>query len=125
MRLKVLLPTQVFIDEPVTKVTAEAEDGAFCLLPRHIDFLTALVPGLLSYTTTDEQEHFLALDEGTLIKRGPDVIISTRHAAHGQDLGALEHVIHEQFLLLDDRDKKARTAAAKLEANLVRRFIER
>ncbi len=124
MRLKVLLPTHVLIDETVLKVTAEAEDGSFCLLPRHIDFLTALVPGLLSFETVAGSERLLALDEGILMKRGPEVLISTRHAVEGKDLGALEHIIEDQFLVLDDREKKARSAAAKLEADLVRRFIE-
>jgi len=45
MQLKVLLPTQVLVDEPVSKVVAEGEDGSFCLLPRHVDFTSALVPG--------------------------------------------------------------------------------
>ncbi len=49
MRLKVLLPTEVLVDEEVVKVTAEAENGSFCLLPRHIDFVAALVPSLLSF----------------------------------------------------------------------------
>ena len=28
------------------KLVAEAPNGAFCLLPRHVDFVAALVPGL-------------------------------------------------------------------------------
>ncbi len=50
MRLRVLLPTQVLLDREVNKLTAEAEDGAFGMLPRHIDFVTMLVPGILTYT---------------------------------------------------------------------------
>ncbi len=49
MKLKILLPTEIMLDEEVTKVTAEAGNGSFCLLPRHIDFVAALVPGLLSF----------------------------------------------------------------------------
>ncbi len=37
MRLKVLLPTKVLVDEPVTKISAQDGTGAFTLLPRHID----------------------------------------------------------------------------------------
>ena len=47
MKLKVLLPTEIFINEEVEKVVAEADNGYFCLLPRHVDFVSALVPGLL------------------------------------------------------------------------------
>ena len=49
MKLMVLLPTEVLIDEEARKITAEAQNGSFCLLPRHIDFVTALVPGILSF----------------------------------------------------------------------------
>ena len=37
LQLQVLLPTEILVDEPATKVIAEAENGAFCLLPRHIE----------------------------------------------------------------------------------------
>lgn len=47
MQLKVLLPTEVLIDEAASKITAEAENGCFCLLPNHVDFVAGLVPGLL------------------------------------------------------------------------------
>ena len=42
MHLKVLLPTRVLVDEAVSKVVAEAENGSFGLLPRHVDFVAAL-----------------------------------------------------------------------------------
>jgi F-type H+-transporting ATPase subunit epsilon len=93
MRLKVLLPSEVLLDAAVTKVTAEAENGAFCLLPRHIDFVAALLPGLLSFETEDGQEEFLAVDEGILVKCGAQVLVSTRQAVRGPDLGTLRQAI--------------------------------
>ena len=124
MHLKVLLPTQVLVDEPVAKVTAEAEDGGFCLLPRHVDFAAALVPGLLAFEPTAGGEPLLAIDEGTLVKCGEEVLVSTRRAVRGADLGELQRMVDEQFSVLDEREKAARTASAKLEADLVRRFME-
>ena len=55
MKLKVWVPTEVFCDEEVTKIKAEAENGWFCILPRHIDFVTSLVPGILSFELPDKQ----------------------------------------------------------------------
>jgi len=123
MNLKVLLPTRVLVDEEVAKVTAEAHNGSFCLLPRHVDFVAALVPGLLSFES-DGREEFLAVDDGVLVKCGQEVLVSTRRAVRGADLGALRKTIDEQFRILDDREKAARTAVTKLEADLVRRFLE-
>jgi F-type H+-transporting ATPase subunit epsilon len=124
MNLKVLLPTEILVDTAVTKVVAEAENGSFCLLPRHIDMVAALVPGLLSYTTVAGQEVFLGLDEGILVKCGAEVLVSTRNAVQRPDLGTLERAIEEQFRALDEHAKMARTAMARLEADLVRRFME-
>jgi F-type H+-transporting ATPase subunit epsilon len=124
MRLKVLLPTQILLDEAVSKVTAEAQNGSFCLLPAHIDFVAALVPGLLSFGTKKGKEVFLAVDEGVLVKQGQNVSISTRNAVRGEDLGRLRKTVEEEFKVLDDREKTARSAMAKIEANFVRRFLE-
>jgi F-type H+-transporting ATPase subunit epsilon len=124
MRLKVLLPSEVLLDAAVTKVIAEAENGAFCLLPRHIDFVAALVPGLLSFETEDGREEFLAVDEGILVKCAAQVLVSTRQAVRGPDLGSLRQAVDEQFRIVDEQERKARAAAARLEADLVRRFLE-
>jgi F-type H+-transporting ATPase subunit epsilon len=124
MKLKVLLPARVFLEEEAAKVVAEARNGSFCLLPRHVDFVAALVPGLLIYTDHGGQETYLAVDEGILVKCGDEVLVSTRNAVRGPDLGQLKKTIVEEFSRMDDREKMSRTAAARLEASLVRRFME-
>lgn len=124
MNLKILLPTEVLLDEPVTKVVAEAENGAFCLLPRHVDFVTALAPGILCFTTERDEERFAAHGEGILIKSGPEVRVSTRNGVRGDDLGALRQLVTQRFRVLDDRERVARSAMAKLEADFFRRFLE-
>jgi F-type H+-transporting ATPase subunit epsilon len=124
MRLKVLLPTEILIDEEARKVTAEAENGHFCLLDRHVDFVAALVPGILAFESAAGKEEFVAIDEGILVKYGEEVLVSTRNAARGAELGALTRRVEEEFRVLDEREKMARSAAAKIEADLVRRFIE-
>jgi len=124
MNLKILLPTEVLIDEEVRKVTAEAQNGSFCLRPRHIDFAAALVPGLLSFENSEGREIFIAVDEGVLVKCGQSVIVSTRSAARGGELGELERIVAEKFMVLDEKEKTARTAMAKIEAGFVRRFLE-
>jgi F-type H+-transporting ATPase subunit epsilon len=124
MRLKVLVPTEVLINESVVKVIAEAENGAFCIEPRHIDFVAALVAGLLSYVDEEGKEQFLAIDEGTLVKCGPEVLVSARNVVRGTDLEHLKEVVRKQFRGLDERERMARTALARLEAGVIRRFIE-
>ena len=83
MKLKILIPTKVLIDCEVTKVIAEAENGHFCLLPHHIDFVAALVPGILSFTTETGEEVFVAVDEGIVVKCDREVLVSTLNAVEG------------------------------------------
>lgn len=124
MRFKILLPSEIYIDQEISKVTAEAENGSFCLLPRHIDFVATLIPGLLSIEDDKGLEVFMAVDEGILVKKGQDVSVSTRNVVTIPNLGQLREVIEEKFKVIDDREKVARTAAARLEADLVRRLME-
>ena len=42
IQLKVLTPTQTLVDEAATQVRAEGLEGAFCLLPRHRDWVVLL-----------------------------------------------------------------------------------
>ena len=124
MKLKVILPTRIMIDEKVSKIIAEAQNGSFCLRPRHIDFVAALVPGLFSFVNQEGRETFLALDEGVLVKCGRLVRVSTRRAVSGTDLGTLNRLVREEFLVLDEREKTVRAAISKIEADFIRSFLE-
>lgn len=124
MRLKVLVPTRVLVDALVGKVVAEAGDGSFGMLPRHVDFVAALVPGILLYVTEDGAERYLGTDEGILVKCGREVLVSTRNAVPGDDLATLRRTVRERYVELDEHERSARSALARLEAGVVRRFIE-
>lgn len=124
MRLKVLLPTRILVDEEVVKVVAEAENGSFGLLPRHIDFAATLVPGILAFQHADGNEEYVAVDEGVLVKAGPDVMVSTRSGVRGRRLGELHEVLQRTFSVRDEKEKAGRSASARLEADLVRRLME-
>lgn len=125
MKLRIILPTEIMVDVEVTQVTAEAGNGSFCLLPRHIDFVTALVPGLLSFVKAgNEVEEFLAVDEGILVKCGPEVLVSTRKAMRGPELGQLRETVEKNFKVFNDQEKRARSALASLEASFIRRFLK-
>lgn len=122
MRLKVLLPAGVFLDEEVIKVTAEAENGSFCLLPRHVDFVTSLIPGILSYVTPQGQERFVALDGGILVKKETQIQISAAGAVPGDDLLQLQELVEKELKVLTESEKKARAVMARLEVDTLRRF---
>lgn len=125
MKLKVMLPHHVLVDDEASKIVAEAENGSFGLLPRHADFATALTTGLLAYDRAEDgRTVYLAVDEGVLVKQGGEVLVSTRHAVAGADLGRLRELARREFRTLSQQERKARSAIARLEFSLARRFIE-
>jgi len=121
---KVLLPTEALINEAVSKVIAEPINGSFGLLPRHSDFVTALVPGILSFYAADGTEYFAVVDQGILVKVGDQVSVSTIKAVRSADLDQLRATIAEQFPVLDEREPMARSALARLEAGTMRRYMK-
>ena len=124
MRLKLLTPTETVMDEVVVKINAEGPDGLFCLLPRHRDWVATLVPGILGLTTSDGGEAFVAVDQGVLVKCGDEVLVSVRRAVRDGDLRQLRGVVEARFRRYDDQEKAARSAVARLEAGVIRRFLE-
>ena len=123
MNLKVLLPFQVFAEKTgVTRIVAETPQGSFGLLPQRRDCVATLCPGILVYETEAEGEVFLAVDEGVLVKTGPQVLVSVRRAMTGRDLGELRVSVEEEFKGLDEDERNARSVMAKLETGFLRRF---
>lgn len=125
MNLKVLLPFQIFAEKTgVSRIVAETREGSFGLLPRRLDCVAALVPGILIYENEAEGEVYVAVDEGVLIKTGPDVLVSVRNAIGGTDLGKLRVAVEQEFLNLNDQEQSVRSVLAKLESGFLRRLAE-
>ena len=123
MNLKVLLPFQIFAEKTgVLRIVAETRAGSFGLLPHRLDCVAALTPGILTYETESDGEVFMAVDEGVLIKTGPEVLVSVRRALGGADLGQLRDLVKQEFLTLDEQEQSVRAVTAKLESGFLRRF---
>ncbi len=124
MKLTVWLPSQILLEEEVDRIKAEAVNGWFGMLPRHIDFVTALVPGVMTFQPCGKPEEYLAVDHGILVKCGAQVSVSTRNAVRGASLEHLKAQVEEEFRAREEREKAARAYEAKLEADLVRHLLE-
>jgi len=124
MRLTVWLPTEILMQEEVSRIKAEAPNGWFGLLPRHIDFVTALVPSVLTFDRTSGTEEYLAIDHGILVKCGPEVSVSTRAAVRSANLAQLRKDVEARFEAEEEREKKTLSSEMKLEADLVRGLLE-
>jgi F-type H+-transporting ATPase subunit epsilon len=125
MKLKVLLPFRIFAEiTGVSRIMAETRDGSFGLLPRRLDCVAALAPGILIYEHQGAAEVYLAVDEGVLVKTGLDVLVSVRNAIGGTDLGQLREAVEREFLHLNEREQNVRSVMARMESGLIRRLVE-
>jgi F-type H+-transporting ATPase subunit epsilon len=123
MNLKILLPFRVFAEQVgVSRIVAETPAGSFGLLPRRLDCVAALTPGILVYETDSQGEVYVAVDEGVLVKTGASVLVSVRRALGGADLGRLRAAVEQEFLTLDEYEKSVRSVLAKMESGLIRRM---
>ena len=121
--LKILLPFRIFeAKSGVSRIVAETREGSFGLLPHRLDCVAALTPGILTYETEQDGEVFVAVDEGVLVKSGPEVLVSVRRALGGTDLGQLHDAVEKEFLTLDEQEQSVRNVMAKLEMGFLRRF---
>lgn len=125
MKLKVLLPFQVHAEiDGVRRIVVETTQGSFGLLPQRLDCVARLVPGILCYEDATGNEAYIALDEGTLVKAGGEVLVSVRNAIGGMELGELRAAVQREFVRLDAGEQQMRAVLARLESGFVRRFTE-
>ena len=124
MTLKILLPFRIFAEKTgVSRIVADTRAGSLGLLPQRLDCVAALTPGILIYETAAEGEAYVAVDEGVLVKTGPDVLVSVRRSLGGTDLGQLRDAVEKEFRALDEHEQSVRTVLAKLESGFLHRFV--
>lgn len=125
MQLKILLPFRVFADvHEVKRIVAETPRGSFGILPRRLDCVGALAPGIFTYETEEDGEVHVAIDRGILVKAGSEVLVSVRKAVGGRELGELHQAVEEQFRQLDEHEREVRSVTVKLETRFIRQFQE-
>lgn len=123
MHLTVLLPFKVLLSVTgVQQVMAETQQGQFGLLPNRLDCVAALIPGILTYQAPGTGEHYIAIDEGILVKTGRQVTVSVRNAVSGATLGHLHEIIEKQFKEIDSAQEEVKLVMAKLESSFIRGF---
>jgi F-type H+-transporting ATPase subunit epsilon len=122
MTVSLRLPTASLFDGKALRLTGVAPNGAFGILPNHVDFVTALVPSVMTLQLASGDEAFFGVDEGTLVKKGHAISIAVLRGVRGDDLGSLKATVDARFIQMDEEERQARAALSRLEADMVRRF---
>lgn len=123
MQVKVIMPNRVFFDGKAEKISAPGTSGAFQILPNHTDVIWSLDSGIL-IIESDGREYYFAIDDGMLVKEGREVAIASFNIIQGDSLEVLSDKVLQDIREMNESEREAREALAKLEVETVRRFGE-
>lgn len=124
MKLKLTAPSKILYEGKIQKCVVETVNGALGILPNFIDATVALDPGIFSFYDDNSKEIFFAIDKGLLVKQKDLLLIATRRAAKGENLGDIRNALEKEILELEEGEKKSRSASALVESSIVKKFKE-
>ena len=122
MKLTIATPEGILLNCDISKVTFETPNGYYTLLPKHVDFVSALNTGIMTYQALKSAQKYAAIHEGIVVKKGEVVTISVQGAVLGNTLPQLQELIKNEFKQNEEKRKELNTAMAKLELGLMRGF---
>jgi F-type H+-transporting ATPase subunit epsilon len=123
MDLKILLPFKVFAEtKNVNHIVFETSEGSYGLLPQRLDCVAAIVPGIFSYEAETGGPHYVAVDDGILVKAGSQVLLLVQNAVGGADLGMLSETVKKEFAAKNETEMKARSLMQNLESGFMFSF---
>jgi F-type H+-transporting ATPase subunit epsilon len=125
MRLRIVTPLSVVVDEDTSALRAEDASGSFGILQGHAPFLTALTIGVVSWRQA-ERNRFCAVRGGALsVTEDASVHITTREAVVGDDLATLDAEVLDGFRREADAERVEHVETVQLQLNAIRRMVSR
>jgi F-type H+-transporting ATPase subunit epsilon len=125
MRLRIVTPLSVVVDEEADSLRAQDASGSFGIQPGHAPFLTALAVSILRWKN-DGTQRFCALRGGVLTVTGSTTVaISTRAAVVGDDLATLDAEALTRFQSEADEERVEHVETLRLQMNAVRQMISK
>lgn len=125
MRLRIVTPLSVVVDEDIDSLRAEDASGGFGILNGHAPFLTALAISVVSWKTKGA-ERFCALRGGVMtVDRCANIDIASREAVTGDDLATLDREVLARFQADADSERSEHTETMRLQFDVIRRMVSR
>ncbi len=124
MRLRIITPLAVVIDEDALAVRAEDDSGKFGILPGHADFLTSLSVSVIDWKRADGSQHYCAVRRGMFsVAGGTDVAVATREAIVSDDLATLDATLLQRFRDDIEQERSERFESTQIQLNAIRRIV--
>jgi F-type H+-transporting ATPase subunit epsilon len=125
MKLRIVTPLSVVVDEDIDSLRAEDTSGSFGVLTGHAPFITALAISIVSWRTAQLQR-FCAVRGGVLQMTGNNTVaITTRDAVTGDSLATLGNDVLARFQSDADDERTDNVESVRLQLNAIRRMVSR
>lgn len=125
MKLRIVTPLSVVVDEDIDSLRAEDVSGSFGIMKSHAPFLTTLAISIVSWRQ-EERERFCAVRGGVMTVGGAtEIAIAAREAVAGDDLATLDTDVLARFLADADAERVEHVETVRLQLHAIRRMISR
>lgn len=130
MRLRIVTPLSVVVDEDIDCLRAEDESGGFGVMAGHAAFLTALSVSIVSWRGPGRErsgdERYCAVRGGVLtVAGGNEIAIATREAVTGDDNTTLDAEVLAQFQFEAEAERVEHVETMRLQMHAIRQMINR
>ncbi|PWW04539.1 F-type H+-transporting ATPase subunit epsilon [Hoeflea marina] len=126
MRLKIVTPLSIVVDEEIKSLKAEDLSGSFGVLPGHAEFLTSLAISVVSWSDASGSQRFCAVRGGVLtVTGGQAIAVATREAVTGDDLATLDQTVLARFRDEIEEERSEHVESTRLQLNAVRNLVSR
>jgi F-type H+-transporting ATPase subunit epsilon len=122
MKLKIITPDRVVVDETVDAVYGQAIDGSFGVLPKHIPMVTPLEVSLVEYVKSG-QRHKATVMGGILRTDGDEVVVLSDAAEKSDEIDKLRAEQSRQRAEARLRERDASIDALRAEMALKRALL--
>lgn len=124
LKLKIITPRRVVIEEEIKSITAPSFDGEITILPHHTNLFSLLQEGIIKIIKKNGEEDYLAVGGGYIETDGEEVIVLVSRAYKQDEVDEekiKEAVFEAKKLLSEAKDESQRQQAL---ATLRRSIIE-
>lgn len=119
MHLNIMTPIETVLDRDITKLTFDSIVGRWTILPRHQDCVTVVPTGIMCCEGKDGV-HYIAIAQGTLVKKEQNVQVSTGLAIVSDNAEKLVQAIERDFKKMEEDRKIFNATVARLEVGLAK-----
>lgn len=125
MKLRILTPLSVVVEDDVASLRAEDASGSFGVLPGHAPFVTALTIAVIEWRAAAGLR-YCAVRGGILsVDDRGDVAIATREAVTGDDIATLDAEVLARFESEDDAERVEHIETMRVQMNAIRHVLGR